>query len=79
MDFLLTIIGFGSVVTFIILKSLSKPKGFDPNTFKPTNVVMDTEKENVDLEEYDSIDKAADGLVDPSSPYYPVFHDAFKD
>ena len=76
MDFLLTIIGFGSVVTFIILKSLSKPKGFDPNTFKPTNVVMDTEKENVDLEEYDN---AADGFVDPSNPYYYVFHDAFKD
>ena len=76
MDFLLTIIGFGSVVTFIILKSLSEPKGFDPNTFKPTNVVMDTEKENVDFEEHDSI---ADGLVYPSSPYYSVFHDAFKD
>jgi hypothetical protein len=72
MDFLLTIIGFGSVVTFIILKSLSEPKGFDPNTFKPTNVVMDTEKENVDFEEHDSI-------VDPSSPYYYVFHDAFED
>lgn len=79
MDFLLTIIGFGSVVTFIILKFLSEPKGFDPNTFKPTNVVMDTEKENVDFEEHDSIDNAADGLVDPSNPYYHVFHDVFKD
>lgn len=79
MDFLLTIIGFGSVVTFIILKFLSEPKGFDPNTFKPTNVVMDTEKENVDLEEYGSIDNVADGLVDPSSPSYPIFHDAFED
>jgi len=72
MDFLLTIIGFGSVVTFIILKFLSEPKGFDPNTFKPTNVVMDTEKENVDFEENDNIE-------DPSSPYYYAFHDAFED
>jgi hypothetical protein len=79
MDFLLTIIGFGSVVTFIILKSLSKPKGFDPNTFKPTNVVMDTEKENVDLDRLGNKDNIIDGYWDPTSPYYPIFHDAFKD